>query len=147
MFDIRLSTDTPDEMNEGAAVYGQIQLGDFKETYIASLSDWAPEQYRRQWLEAAKRLVGGEPKSAFVTSFVSPKHGRYFVWWPCYRVGDTVYIQNQLRFYEQIGSPFDDDRLYSYVADRQRVSEDNAAPISEWEVPLPLIRDFLSRAS
>ena len=31
MFDIRLATETPDEVEIGAAVYGQIQIGSFKE--------------------------------------------------------------------------------------------------------------------
>jgi hypothetical protein len=144
MFDIRLSTETPDEVEVGAAVYGQIQIGSFNETFIASLSDWPPDRYRRQWLEAAERLVTGESKSAFVSSFVSPRDGMYFVWWPCYRVGEIVYVQNQLRFYEQLPSPFHENALYNYVADRRTVSEDEGSPISEWELPLLSIRDFLN---
>lgn len=147
MFDICLSTETLSEVDEGPALYGQIQLGGFKEAFIASLSDWTPEQYRRQWLRAAERLVGGESKSAFVSSFLSPGKSDCFIWWPCYRVGEVVYVQNQWRFYEQLASPFDENLLYDYVADRRTVSDADGAPISEWEVPLHSIRDFMNRSA
>jgi hypothetical protein len=101
-----------------------VRIGDFNETFIASLTDWTPEQYRRQWQEAAQRLVDGGLKSAFVTSFLSPNKSFYFVWWPCYRSGEAVYVRNQLRFYDQMPSPFVVDALYDYVADRKTVSED-----------------------
>ena len=145
MFDIRLSTNTPDEADEAPALWGRIQIGSFTEDFIAYLSDWTPEQYRRQWLEAAGRLVSGESKSAFVTMFVSPKNGGHFEWWPCYRVGEIVYLQNQLRFYEQIASPFLIESLYEYVSDRKTISDDDGTPISEWEVPLRWILDFVNR--
>jgi hypothetical protein len=145
-FDIRLSTDVLNEEGEAPALWGRIQIGSFIEDFIAYLCDWTPEQYRRQWLEAAERLVNGESKSAFVTMFVSPKNGGHFVWWPCYRVGEIVYLQNHLRFYEQIASPFAVESLYEYVSDRKTVSDNNVTPISEWEVPLGWIQDFVNRA-
>jgi hypothetical protein len=53
-------------LERGGFVYwGTIQIGSFNEDFIAYLCDWTPEQYRRQWLEAANRLVKGESKSAF----------------------------------------------------------------------------------
>jgi hypothetical protein len=142
VFDIGLTTEIPAELEEGtSAVYGSIQMGDFKEKFIAELSEWSPERYDQQWQEAAKRLVRGEAKSAFITSFLSPSKSFYFTWWPCYRVGETVYVQNQLRFYEQIPS-FAVERIYDYVVERKIVSKDDGTAISEWELPLEWIRDF-----
>jgi hypothetical protein len=143
MFDIRLTTNALDEPGAASALWGRIRIGSFTEDFIAYLCDWTPEHYRRQWLEAAQRLVNGESKSAFVTTFVSPKNGRHFEWWPCYRVGEIVYLQNQLRFYEQVASPFAVDSLYAYVSDRKTASDDDGTPISEWEVPLGWLRDFI----
>ncbi len=145
MFDIRLSTNALDEADAAPALWGRIQIGSFTEDFIAYLCDWTPDQYRRQWLESAERLVNGESKSAFVTMFVSPKNGGHFGWWPCYRVGEIVYLQNQLRFYEQITPPFAVELLYEYVSDRKTVSDDEGTPISEWEVPLGWLRDFVNR--
>jgi CdiI N-terminal domain len=146
VFSIRLTSEVPDELEDGvAAVYGNIQIGDFHETFIASLCEWSDERYASQWQEAAHRLVNGESKSAFVTSFVPPDKSLYFVWWPCYRIGETVYVQNQMRFYEQLPSPFLVNALYDYVADRKVVSEDDGTAISEWELPLEWLRDFVRR--
>jgi hypothetical protein len=138
VFDIRVTTEVPDELD---IMYGTIQIGDFNEMFTASLSDWAPEHYERQWQEAAQRLVDGELKSAFVTSFLLPSNSFYFVWWPCYRSGETVYVHNQLRLYEQIQSPFCVEALYDYVPDRETVNEDGMK-ISEWQMPLEWVRAF-----
>ena len=67
-FDIRLSSGIPKELDESvSAVYGNIQIGAFKETLVTSLIEWTPVQYRRQWLDAGRRLLDSAPKSAFVT--------------------------------------------------------------------------------
>jgi hypothetical protein len=69
------------ELEEGtSAVCGSIQIGDFKETFIVELSEWSTRHYELQWREAAERLVCGEAKSAFVTSFLPPSKSFYFVW-------------------------------------------------------------------
>jgi hypothetical protein len=147
MFDIRLSSDAPAGPDDGvSAVYGRLQIGEFQETFVASLSHWCQSQYLQQWREAAQRLIDGEAKSAFVTSFVPPSHALHFVWWPCYLSDETVYVQNQLRFYEQLPSPFDVDSLYDYIEDRKTVSADDGALISEWQMPLEWLRDFLRRS-
>jgi len=148
VFDIRLLPEIPIEIDEGESLmWGNLQIGDFKETFVASLFDWTPGTYRRQWREAAERLVNGESKSAFVTSFVPPTHAGHFEWWKCYRVNEIVYVQNQLRFYEQLASPFHLDSLNDYVTDRSTVSEDDGSPISEWQMPVHWIRDFLIRSA
>jgi CdiI N-terminal domain len=145
MFDNHLSSETLDEADVAPALWGRIQFGSFKEDFTAYLCDWPPEQHRRQWLEAAERLLNGESKSAFVTMFVSPKNGGHFEWWPCYRVGEVVYFQNQFLSYERIASPFAVESLYEYVSDRETLDDDGGVPISEWEVPLQWVRDFVGR--
>lgn len=67
--------------------------------------------------------------------------------WKCRDVNEIVYVQNQLRFYEQPASPFRLDSLYDYVADRKTVRENDGAPISEWQMPFHWIRDFLTRSA
>ncbi|HEY1758049.1 MAG TPA: hypothetical protein VGG72_21955 [Bryobacteraceae bacterium] len=132
MFDIRLTPEIPIEPEEGeSASYG-------------ILSEWPPERYELQWPEAAQRLISGESKSAFVTSFDPPSKSICFVWCPCHRIGETVHIQNQWRFYEQAPS-FAVDALYDCVADRKTVSEADGAAIPEWKLPVESLRDFVSR--
>lgn len=144
MFDIRLTAEVPAELEAGvSAVYGSIQIGEFNETFVTSLAEWPPERYQLQWREAAQRLVKGAAKSAFVTSFLPPNKWLYFVWWPCYRIDENVYIQNQLRFDEQIPS-FAVEHLYDYIDDRKTVTDDGEQ-ISEWELPLESLRDYVNR--
>jgi len=92
--------------------------------------------------EACRRLVNGESKSAFVTSFVSPQLSFYFMWWVCYREGEAVYIQNQMMHYEQLPSAFVPESLYDYVEDRKTVT-DEGLQVSEWKMPLQWVREFL----
>jgi hypothetical protein len=146
MFDIRLSAEVMREADNGNAflgAWGTIQLGDFSERFVAALSAWSPEEYERQWQEAARRLARGEAKSAFVTSFVSPHADEYFEWWKCYRVDQSVYIQNQLRFYDQLPAFFTRDALYDFVEDRKIFSD--GSQTSEWQLPLQDFIDFVRK--
>ncbi len=93
----------------------------------------------------SSRLVDGASKSAFVTSFVPRSPGDFLVWWPCYLSGELVYVQNQLGFYDQLPADFAVDAIYDFVGDRQTVSKDDGAPISEWRMPLQWVRDFLRK--
>lgn len=141
MFDIELTTKIP-ALEEGESlVYGRIQIGDFVEDFVANLAEWSPAHYELQWREAAERLANGETKSAFVVSF-TPED--CVVWWPCYRIGETVFIQNHFLFYKRHPS-FSIEHMYEHVKDRETLSDDGVTPISEWELPLDWIRDFIKR--
>jgi hypothetical protein len=144
MFDISLTTVHPEDPDDGVSereVYGQIQIGDFSESFVASLAVWSPLQYEEQWREAAKRLVDGHLKSAFVTSYVAPNVIDW--WWPCYLSGETVYIHNQLCFSAELFSDFKIEALYDFVGDRKIVDDDRGEAISEWQVSLDSMREFL----
>jgi len=147
MFDICLSTEIVQDVDDGVsnAVYGSIAIGEFRETFIASLSTWSPTLYERQWQEAAQRLVNGESKSAFITFFVSPGAGNSFMWWPCYLSGEVIHVQNQLRFYDRLPRSFTIDALYDFVEDRKLVSDDGVTKLSEWQMPIEWMREFLRK--
>ena len=70
------------------------------------LFDWAPGDYIAQWLDAAERLVAGEPAVVFVTHMVHPT-ADYHMGWPAWRDGDRVLVQERLFLAEQLGGPFD----------------------------------------
>jgi hypothetical protein len=38
-----------------------------------------------------------------------PSVANFIVWWPMYRVDETVFIQNQLLFLDQLASSFNED--------------------------------------
>jgi hypothetical protein len=123
----------------GRCVYGNIRIGDFWEDFVASLGEWSPEDYRLQWRQAGLRLLNGESKSAFVTSFSNPNRADLFEWWPCYRCDDVVIVRSQFRFYDQLPSPFSLDLLYTYIEDRTN------DPASEWQMPIQWVRGFVDR--
>lgn len=129
------------ESNEVSAL-GVIRLGDFQESFTASLSYWTAQQYKRHWLEAVERLVlKMETKSCLVTSMFDPDIANFIMWCPMYRFGDAVYVQNQILFLEQLSKPFRERKLFSFVPERQTHGEDGK--LSEWTVSIEDLESFL----
>ena len=58
-----------------------------------------------------------------------------------YRVGETVFLQNHLLFFDQLARPFSIDDPYSSLKDRETVDEDGNR-ISEWSVNFSEIESF-----
>jgi len=143
MFDIYLTGEVVPE-SDGHAVYGKIKVGDYAETFVSSLVCWTAADYQRQWLEACERLVGGESVSALIVSYVNPALSEFLVWWPLYRDGDVVHVQNELLIYEQVPTPFVVEDPWSSVRERL-IANDDGMEISEWDTQIQSIRDFLRR--
>ena len=120
---------------------GIIRMGDFQETFNASLSYWNAGQYRRHWLKAVTRLVGTETTSCLITSMFDPAVANFIIWHPMYRQGDVVHIQNQILFLEEQPKPFNERDPFSSVAERQTRSEDGE--VSEWSVSIKDLESFL----
>ena len=61
------------------AARGRITLGGFAEEFIAPLVLWTADDYRRQWREAAERILDGSEPTCFVTAMrESPLDGAIF---------------------------------------------------------------------
>ncbi|HEX6052951.1 MAG TPA: hypothetical protein VFZ21_26975 [Gemmatimonadaceae bacterium] len=101
--------------------------------------------YERQWLGAARRLVSGADRAMFLVSYSGPQAAFHFAW-PAWRDGDRVRIQNWLVLTEQLPAPFDPEQADLSVRERETVTEDGD-PISEWEVRMADVRDFVKRRS
>src|SRR5260370_12510682 len=101
MFEVRLTDEVVPETDPGViALYGKIQIGEHVETFITSLVSWNPSLYEHHWLSALRRLLEGARTSALITSYVEPGLADHLMWWPLYREGDAVYVQNHMLFYE-----------------------------------------------
>jgi hypothetical protein len=74
---------------------GVIRIGGFSEAFEASLVYWTEDDYLQQWQQALARLFAGYEHSCLISSIDDPKQARFLIWWPIYRVGDRVYIQNR----------------------------------------------------
>jgi len=73
--------------------------------------------------------------------YVNPAESANFEWWPMYRVGEMVALQNHMPWYDQLAEPFSIERQFEFVRDRTTSDEDGQR-ISEWSVPLESVREF-----
>jgi len=138
------------DTNGGRVVYGKIVIDSFCETFTVSLSSWSREQYDQHWNTALERLIGGADRSALITSYIKPRTritpDDFLVWWPLYRDGDTVYVQNHLLFFRQLSTPFLPARPWESLRDRQ-VTNEEGQKISEWVMTVQDIRNFLDSSN
>jgi hypothetical protein len=144
MFAIEFISDSRVEFGEPAR-RGRITLGDFSEVFVAPLVFWAAADYLNQWVEAAKHIVNGQPRSCFVAAMrESPHDGPVFLW-PAYKDGEVVFVQHRLLLPETVKGVFNPLNLYAQVDERRTLSEDGE-PISEWQVSVEDLASFLRRA-
>ncbi len=127
MFDIAFTGETVD--SEGEILHlGRITLGEATEGFSASVSFWSREDYQKQWLEAAKRLIEPDSHSAFVTCMYDPQTAAFIDWWPAWRTTGLVVLQNQLLF---IGAQEGDENYLSSVA--QFSAANPYAAVMDWD--------------
>jgi hypothetical protein len=81
-----------------------------------------------------------------ITSITEPAHANFITWWPVYRIGPTVFIQNHLLFLEQLPTNFDVSDPYVHVPERHQFSEEGEC-VSEWEIPALALERFLESSS
>lgn len=141
-FSIKLLAEPVPDLDPGVrASLGVIRIGDFEERFVASLMYWTPQDYRRHWQQAIRRIVNGSERSCLITSIVDPACSKFLFWWPIYREAQTVFLQNQLLFFDQLSSAFDSSVPFVHVAERRTVNADGER-ISEWSVPIEELSRF-----
>lgn len=126
--------------------YGQIQLGNFSEHFQVDLEFWRQEDYEIHWRQALVRITTGSEVSCLLTSIGDPQCSTMVFWWPLYRTGDTIRVQNAIRFFEHLDAPFDPGNPFASVPERQEISEDGER-ISEWTISVQDVQDFLRESS
>ncbi len=132
----------PYEDRTTPAASGLLILGEAKEHFHASLYQWSREDYENQWRHAIETLLGGKDKSALITEYVSAEVATHLVWWPMYVVGDTVFFQNHLLFYDQLTGPFSVENALGLLRDRKTTNTDGEK-ISEWSVSFYEVEAFV----
>ena len=124
---------------------GDLVLGEFTESFHASLLQWSKLDYEAQWRSAIRTLLEGS-KSALIVHYVSPEFADNFEWWPMYRAEHVVYIQNQLPWHNRLTQPFSLENMFSLVKDRVSINE-NGDHLSEWSVKLSDVEEFARKLS
>ena len=94
-------------------------------------------------IEAAERLVGGDPAVVFLTHMVHPT-APYHMGWPAWREGDRVLVQERLFVAEQLGGAFDLEHPEVHLGPRREIS-DEGLRISQWTVSLADVAAFVER--
>jgi hypothetical protein len=164
MFDIYLTGEiaTDEDDPDFRAVWGEIRIGAFRERFVARVVFWAAEQYEKQWESVLRKIVTCSTPAALITDYVEPNRssGNSLCWWPLYREGDSVYIQNQLRrlyrkgdsvyMQDQLASSGPLDRQFSMQRPWESIKERKivgaeGSQISEWATTVESIEDCLVR--
>lgn len=124
------------------ARYGRIIIGGFQEGFLASTAFWSERRYEDQWKEGLIRIIDGRETSCLLTSVAAPSEAAGVIWWILYREGERVFVQNGLLAFDEMDVMFDQDSPYEHVPPREQINEDGHR-VSEWEIPLSAIRDFV----
>lgn len=143
--DIRIKDKEIQEIYQSPSCLGEIQIGDFKETFDMSLDSWSIEEYTKQWAEGFARIKE-KNLSCLIANAQNPKRTApgpkpLINLWLLYREKDIVYIQNQLLFGSHLKElankllPFDSNTCYSYIKPRETINEDGKI-ISEWKIEI-----------
>jgi hypothetical protein len=140
MFDIEFIEDDPEMQEEGwYGLWGRTTMGKFSERFLASLSLWSRADYERQWLEAARRLLAGEERTAFFTN-------AFQFWWIMWREGSEIVVRQQFlipELLEELGPAPDLKRTpYELIGPRETDGEPDEQ-ISEWRISVANMQAFL----
>lgn len=148
MFAIEFKSDAAPhrQPSEPGSRYGQITLGDFRETFISVQTFWDAARYEVHWREALDRIVRDGRDSCLITSIAGPDKSHILFWWPLYRDGDSVLVQNSILFLDDLPERFNPERPFRSVPVRTTVSEDGD-PISEWRVSVADVEAFARSAA
>lgn len=121
---------------------GRIEIGRFAESLRCAKGPLSPRLYAAQWKAAAQRLLGPKARSAFVTSAMRP--GSNVEWWPAWRVGRRVVLQNQMLFVRPRVAGFRPLSAHLRVPPRRVSAHDQKPRPSEWWVSVGHLRRFVA---
>ena len=116
---------------------GEIQIGDFKETFEMPLVYWKIEDYQKQWQEGIERIKTHD-QSCLVAELQDPNQEPRAILWVLYKEGDKVYIRNRLLhgklFSDMLKNEvFTVDTCYDFIKPRVVTP---GSTVSEWVIDL-----------
>ena len=109
---------------------GEIQIGDYKESFVADLTFWEKANYEAQWANATETLKSGVPV-LFITSITDPDSSNFILTWACYPKGGELVFQQQILFLDNLDETFELSNPYKSVLPYESETEDGHR-ISEW---------------
>jgi hypothetical protein len=123
----------------------KIEVGDFSENFPVDLRYWSAADYANSWRRALEVLAGSQTStSCLVSSITDPSDSNFFSCWPMYRVGENVFVQNAVVFFDELDAPFDPQAPWRSVLPRD-VENENGNRISEWQTTMRAVGNFLAQ--
>ena len=123
---------------------GEIQIGDFKETFQMPLEYWTLDDYREQWANGLERIKVNN-QSCLVAEIQDPEKAPWVNLWVLYRDNSKIYIQNHTLFGKPFAKllkdrPFTLETCYDFIIPREPLADEkNVNEVSEWEIDLESI--------
>jgi hypothetical protein len=125
---------------------GQITIGEFTESFSSVLSYWNEASYLQHWCNAIARVVTTGRSSCLITSIADPSESEMLFWWPLYREGDRVYVQNGILLFAELTRPFDPANPYAVIPPRTMLNEEGQR-VCEWVVSVCALESFVKSLS
>lgn len=141
MFEIKLNT-TSEIYYEEKGYFGSITINDFNEEFFSPIEFWDKDKYLKNWYGELNKLINGFPCAKLITKIYNIDYMDYFQTWILYKVDDTIYIQEQLFFLEDLPKPFSLEDFYLQELERETQNEDGEK-ISEWKTNIADIKEYL----
>jgi CdiI N-terminal domain len=140
LFDIAFTTDKPESLDEGGTdrQRGRTTLGEYTEEFVAPFGHWKRADYERQWVEAARRVLGPAGRAAFFTA-------AFRFWWAMWREGEVIFVHEELLTPERMAGVTDHGSVPYDLLENRCTHSDDGMPISEWQISAEDVRAFLKR--
>jgi hypothetical protein len=144
---IKFQDKTPYEYNNVLFCKALLAIDEFEEVLMVPIEHWTIEDYEQQWKEGLERIKI-KYYSCLITSVYNPKIKPWIEFWPMWKVGNRLYIENQYIFFEIYKKvikdrPFTIRNCYNYIPKKRTISRSERKP-SIWIVDLP--KEYLSRS-
>ncbi len=123
----------------------ELLIEDEKEVFPLPANFWTREQYESQWHEALRALVNSDvDRCILITDIEPPEISSIIFYRVIFREGEVVYMQE--RFVRDrdrwLGSAV---TIAPRIAPRVQGTPEEHALVSQWEVSMDDIRQFLNR--
>ncbi len=133
-----------DRETETTSRKGVITIGSFREGFLSLQSFWSAAKYEDHWRSAIRRILSSEVTSCLITSIADPSQTELLFWWPMYREGNHVYLQNGILLFAQLLSRFDPHDPFASVPPRTMIDDDGRR-VLEWKLRVRDLEEFLGR--
>jgi hypothetical protein len=130
MFKVTLNSEKRWQYEE--YVYGgNIQIGNWSESFFASASFWSEMMYFSQWKNSLDSILNGANTTALITSMRDPKTASFITWWTLHRFDREVVIHHQLFFVQDSFRHLHVSEWVNFISPYYKTDEDGQL-ISEW---------------